>query len=287
MFKHILVPVDGSSNAEKAVDTAIAQAKAFGAQITLVTVIDNYPFTGVGGDFAYGQVEYLAAATANANSALEKSQATIHAQGMSCEKRVIEEHVIHEGILDTAKELGVDLISSGGTAKAIAGAGVPVTDVDVPEHGEHVHAAQMDSLLLTQGAFAVLSLIVGAFLVVNLMAAMLARAVAPIAPTGTQWNTASAPRTASSMLAAGRPKPISPARFSASAFPSNSTTSPAAPVSRAARAIDPPISPTPMMAIWLKTGAIDYLPRKSLRCFSAALLPSTVPTDTRRWFGIR
>ena len=113
MFKHILVPVDGSSNAEKAVDTAIAQAKAFGAQITLVTVIDNYPFTGVGGDFAYGQVEYLAAATANANSALEKSQATIHSQGMSCEKRVIEEHVIHEGILDTAKELGVDLIVMG------------------------------------------------------------------------------------------------------------------------------------------------------------------------------
>ena len=113
MFKHILVPVDGSSNAEKAVDTAIAQAKAFGAQITLVTVIDNYPFTGVGGDFAYGQVEYLAPATANANSALEKSQATIHAQGMSCEKRVIEEHVIHEGILDTAKELGVDLIVMG------------------------------------------------------------------------------------------------------------------------------------------------------------------------------
>mgnify|MGYP000908910750 FL=1 len=113
MFKHILVPVDGSSNAEKAVNTAIAQAKAFGAKITLVTVIDNYPFTGVGGDFAYGQVEYLAAATANANSALEKAQATIHSQGMSCEKRVIEEHVIHEGILDTAKELGVDLIVMG------------------------------------------------------------------------------------------------------------------------------------------------------------------------------
>ena len=113
MFKHILVPVDGSNTAASAVETAIAQAKAFGAKLTLVTVIDNYPFTGVGGDFAYGQVEYLAAATSNANSALEKAEASIAAQGMTCDKRVIEEHVIHEGIIDTAKELGADLIVMG------------------------------------------------------------------------------------------------------------------------------------------------------------------------------
>ncbi|MBK6651647.1 MAG: universal stress protein [Betaproteobacteria bacterium] len=113
MFKHILVPVDGSSTAANAVEKAIDQARAFGAKLTLVTVIDNYPFTGVGGDFAYGQVEYLAAATANANSALENAAAAIQAQGMNCDKRVIEEHVIHEGILDTARELGVDLIVMG------------------------------------------------------------------------------------------------------------------------------------------------------------------------------
>jgi nucleotide-binding universal stress UspA family protein len=113
MFKHILVPVDGSTNAANAVQKAIGQAKAFGSKLTLVTVIDNYPFTGVGGDFAYGQVEYLAAATNNANQALQKAEAAVHAEGMSCDKRVIEEHVIHEGILDTAKELGVDLIVMG------------------------------------------------------------------------------------------------------------------------------------------------------------------------------
>ena len=48
MFKHILVPVDGSSTAANAVEKAIDQARAFGAKLTLVTVIDNYPFTGVG-----------------------------------------------------------------------------------------------------------------------------------------------------------------------------------------------------------------------------------------------
>lgn len=58
-------------------------------------------------------------------------------------------------------------------ARLIA-AGYTVKSVDVPEPGEHVHAAQMDSLLMTQGAFGVMALLACGFLVVNLVAAMLA-----------------------------------------------------------------------------------------------------------------
>ena len=47
--------------------------------------------------------------------------------------------------------------------------------VEVPEPGVHVHAAQMDSLLMTQGGFGLLALFVCALLVVNLFTAMLAR----------------------------------------------------------------------------------------------------------------
>jgi len=113
MFKHILIPVDGSTNAAQAVEKAAGLAQAFGSKLSLVTVIDNYPFAGVGGDFAFGQVEYLEAATANASAALNQAQAQLSALGLACDKRVIEEHVIHEGILDTAKQLGVDLIVMG------------------------------------------------------------------------------------------------------------------------------------------------------------------------------
>ena len=49
-----------------------------------------------------------------------------------------------------------------------------VREVDVPVPGRHIHAAQMDSLLLTQGAFGLLTLLLSAFLVVNLVTAMLA-----------------------------------------------------------------------------------------------------------------
>ncbi|MBL8981329.1 MAG: ABC transporter permease [Gemmatimonadetes bacterium] len=56
----------------------------------------------------------------------------------------------------------------------LEGAGLTAQDVDVPEPGEHIHAAQMDSLLMTQVAFGILALVVGAFLITNLLAAMLA-----------------------------------------------------------------------------------------------------------------
>ena len=68
MFNHILVPVDGSNTAQVAVGKAIELAKAFGSTVTVIYVIDPYPFTGVGTDFAYGQAEYLSAATAEANA---------------------------------------------------------------------------------------------------------------------------------------------------------------------------------------------------------------------------
>jgi putative ABC transport system permease protein len=49
-----------------------------------------------------------------------------------------------------------------------------VTSIDVPIPGRHVHAAQMDSLLMIMGAFGVLALLMSGLLVVNLLTATLA-----------------------------------------------------------------------------------------------------------------
>ncbi|MFP5355980.1 MAG: ABC transporter permease, partial [Gemmatimonadota bacterium] len=54
------------------------------------------------------------------------------------------------------------------------GTGHTVRAIDVPEPGEHIHAAQMNSLLLVKGAFGLLALILSGFLVVNLVTALLA-----------------------------------------------------------------------------------------------------------------
>ncbi|GAB2875023.1 FtsX-like permease family protein [Pseudoduganella ginsengisoli] len=59
--------------------------------------------------------------------------------------------------------------------KALAEAeGRQVGRIDVPAPGVHIHAAQMESLTLVQGAFGVLTLLVCGCLIVNLFSAMLA-----------------------------------------------------------------------------------------------------------------
>ncbi|MEO8577753.1 MAG: ABC transporter permease, partial [Gemmatimonadales bacterium] len=59
-------------------------------------------------------------------------------------------------------------------------AGHRVRSVDVPEPGRHIHAAQINSLLMTQGIFGVLALLLSGFLVINLITAMLAGQVREI-----------------------------------------------------------------------------------------------------------
>ncbi|MDD0837313.1 universal stress protein [Curvibacter sp. HBC61] len=113
MFKHILIPVDGSETSTRALDKAVALAKAFQSDVTAIYVIDPYPFSGVGADFAYGQSQYLGAATAEANAALDAARSTLEAAGLPVKTTVVEAHAIHRGILDTAQNLGTDLIVMG------------------------------------------------------------------------------------------------------------------------------------------------------------------------------
>ena len=68
---------------------------------------------------------------------------------------------------------GVRRIANDAKA-ALERGGRKVLGVNVPVPMEHVHAAQMDSMMFTQGAFALLTLLACAALVVNLVSAMLA-----------------------------------------------------------------------------------------------------------------
>jgi nucleotide-binding universal stress UspA family protein len=113
MFKHILVPVDGSSTARQAIGKAIAMAEAFKSAVTVVYVIDPYAFTGVGTDFAYGQAEYLSAAAAEAEEAIKAAKQAFEARGISVTGSVVEGHSIYRGILDAATSVNADLVVMG------------------------------------------------------------------------------------------------------------------------------------------------------------------------------
>ncbi|EYC52123.1 universal stress protein UspA [Hylemonella gracilis str. Niagara R] len=113
MFKHILIPVDGSPTAQKAVEKAAGLAQAFGCRVSAVYVIDPYPFTGLGGDFAYGQAEYLMAAETEAREVVTAAQAALAAAGVEARTEVVQAHAIWRGIIDAAQAHGADLIVMG------------------------------------------------------------------------------------------------------------------------------------------------------------------------------
>jgi len=113
MFEHILVPVDGSPTASQAIDKALGIAQAFKSAVTLIYVIDPYAFTGVGTDFSYGQNEYLSAATAEGQQALEAARQLFEAHGVAASGSVVEGTAVYQAILDTAESLGADLVVMG------------------------------------------------------------------------------------------------------------------------------------------------------------------------------
>ena len=113
MFKHILVPVDGSTTSEVAVGKATELARAFGSTVTVIYVIDPYPFTGVGTDFAYGQAEYLSAATAEANAAVHAAKESFASSGVTVDTSVVEAHTAWRGIVEAGASLQADLIVMG------------------------------------------------------------------------------------------------------------------------------------------------------------------------------
>jgi nucleotide-binding universal stress UspA family protein len=113
MFKHILIPVDGSDNSQRAIDKAIALAQAFKSQVTAIYVIDPYAFTGAGTDFAYGHSEYLSAATAEGKQALQIAKDAFQTVGIEINSNLVDGHSTYKVILEEAAEIGVDLIVMG------------------------------------------------------------------------------------------------------------------------------------------------------------------------------
>jgi len=113
MFKHLLVPIDGSPTSELAVSKAIGLAKAFDSKVTAIYVVDPYPFAGVGADFAYGQSQYLNAAKAAATDALANARKQMEASGVQIDAATVESHAVWRGILEAADSGGADLIVMG------------------------------------------------------------------------------------------------------------------------------------------------------------------------------
>jgi nucleotide-binding universal stress UspA family protein len=111
MYKHILIATDGSDLAGKALIQGLALAKDLAAKVTIVTVTEPWPTQMIGeAAIAFPFEDYEAAVTANAAEILSKAGEVASKAGISCERVHVKERYPSEGILETAKSRGCDLI---------------------------------------------------------------------------------------------------------------------------------------------------------------------------------
>ncbi len=128
MFKHILMPTDGSAHSERSIERGIELAKLCGAKVTGIHVVPDYrlmiAYEGSIDPATQEKVE--AEARARAASFLEFVQHTADAAGVQCETVVATNDHPYDAIINTANDRGCDLIvmamrSRKGLAKLIMG----------------------------------------------------------------------------------------------------------------------------------------------------------------------
>ena len=113
MYRRILVPLDGSVLAEKVLPHAIAVAKAIGAEVTLVTVV-QHTLGGPGKAYLETLPEVVAerktAVNAEAKIYLEKVQRELKERGVAAHGDTLEGDVA-AAIIGYAEQKGIDLIA--------------------------------------------------------------------------------------------------------------------------------------------------------------------------------
>ena len=112
MFKHILMPTDGSDHSERAIARGIELAKLCGSKVTGIHVLPDYsPIVAYGGTFVSNSDETVKQhAYAQAAIFLAFVQKTAAAAGVPCDTVVATNDHPYDAIVNTANERGCDLI---------------------------------------------------------------------------------------------------------------------------------------------------------------------------------
>lgn len=113
MFKHILVPTDGSQLSTDTVRRAVAFAKDAGARLTFFYCKPDYPvaFYGEGALIDPTTPEKFAdMANAQAGEILSAAEAVAKQAGVVCDRASSVSEVPYEAIIEAAQDGGCDLI---------------------------------------------------------------------------------------------------------------------------------------------------------------------------------
>ncbi len=123
MYKNLLIAIDGSELAGKALAQGLELAKAIGARVTIVNVTPPWSSIAVGEvAVMFPPEEYDANMQAAAKQLLDKAVAEAQGAGVTAETVAASDAHAYRAILDVAGDKGCDLIVMGSHGrKGIAG----------------------------------------------------------------------------------------------------------------------------------------------------------------------
>lgn len=111
MFKHILVPTDGSKLSEKAIKQGVRMAKSMGAKLTTVHVVPKFhTFTYQAEMLETTRGEYESETAARGKGYLDFARKVANGVGVDCDGvKVVSDQPFKE-IIKAAQKKGCDLI---------------------------------------------------------------------------------------------------------------------------------------------------------------------------------
>lgn len=114
MYRHILIPTDGSELAEHAVTNGLALAKSLGAKVSVIVVEQPFDWLSVSETTARQitaeSAKYAEQIKKHATMVLSRAANAAKQAGVSCDTIQVENEQPYQAIIAAAKNKGCDLI---------------------------------------------------------------------------------------------------------------------------------------------------------------------------------
>ena len=110
MYRHILIPTDGSEPAEHGVTQGLALAKSLRAKVSVIFVVEPLSEMRRGPPILEALAQYAELRNEQATSVLDRAASAAKEAGVSCKTIQVENGQPHQAIIAAAEERGCDLI---------------------------------------------------------------------------------------------------------------------------------------------------------------------------------
>lgn len=111
MFKHVLIPTDGSKLSDKAIEKGLKFARQIGAKVTGFYAIPQFrTFTGIAEMLEQTAGEYKVSAKAEAGKILDALLRLAEKAGVECDGESVFSDYPHEAIISVAQKRKCDVI---------------------------------------------------------------------------------------------------------------------------------------------------------------------------------